>query len=55
MTTATTTDLVRIGAKLYAVNPEVIDLDDVIHQPLRLRIMAALGALPAVSGLEFAV
>jgi hypothetical protein len=30
MTTATTTDLVRIGAKLYAVNPELIDLDDVI-------------------------
>jgi hypothetical protein len=30
MTTATTTDLVRIGAKLYAANPEVLDLDDVI-------------------------
>jgi hypothetical protein len=30
MTTATTTDLVRIGAKLYAENPEVIDLDSYI-------------------------
>ena len=29
------------------------ELDDVIHQPLRLRIMAALNALPATSGLEF--
>ena len=30
------------------------ELDDVIHQPLRLRIMAALNALPAgVPGLEF--
>jgi DNA-binding MarR family transcriptional regulator len=28
-------------------------LDDVIHQPLRLRIMAALNALPANTGLEF--
>jgi len=28
-------------------------LDDVIHQPLRLRIMAALNALPAGNGLEF--
>src|ERR1700759_1230852 len=30
------------------------ELDDVIHQPLRLRIMAALNALPAGVGLEFA-
>ncbi len=30
MTTATTTDLVRIGAKLYAENPEVIDLESYI-------------------------
>ena len=29
------------------------DLDDVIHQPLRLRIMAALNALPAAVGLDF--
>src|SRR3979490_1943161 len=29
------------------------ELDDIIHQPLRLRIMAALNALPANSGLEF--
>lgn len=29
------------------------ELDDVIHQPLRLRIMAALNALPAGEGLEF--
>ena len=29
-------------------------LDDIIHQPLRLRIMAALNALPRASGLEFA-
>ncbi len=30
------------------------ELDDIIHQPLRLRIMAALNALPAGVGLEFA-
>lgn len=30
------------------------ELDDIIHQPLRLRIMAALQALPAAEGLEFA-
>jgi DNA-binding MarR family transcriptional regulator len=30
------------------------ELDDIIHQPLRLRIMAALNALPAGRGLEFA-
>ena len=30
------------------------ELDDVIHQPLRLRIMAALNALPPGAGLEFA-
>ena len=29
-------------------------LDDIIHQPLRLRIMAALNALPLGTGLEFA-
>jgi DNA-binding MarR family transcriptional regulator len=29
------------------------ELDDIIHQPLRLRIMAALNALPATAGLEF--
>src|SRR3954465_14280869 len=29
------------------------ELDDVIHQPLRLRIMAALNALPGSTGLEF--
>src|SRR5215472_11626140 len=29
-------------------------LDEVIHQPLRLRIMAALNALPSAIGLEFA-
>ena len=30
------------------------DLDEIIHQPLRLRIMAALNALPAgAPGLEF--
>ena len=29
------------------------ELDDIIHQPLRLRIMAALNALPAGTGLEF--
>ncbi len=30
------------------------ELDEIIHQPLRLRIMAALNALPAATGLEFA-
>src|ERR1700712_1349946 len=30
------------------------ELDDIIHQPLRLRIMAALNALPAGGGAEFA-
>ena len=29
------------------------ELDDIIHQPLRLRIMAALNALPVKHGLEF--
>ena len=29
------------------------ELDDIIHQPLRLRIMAALNALPPNAGLEF--
>jgi DNA-binding MarR family transcriptional regulator len=30
------------------------DLDEIIHQSLRLRIMAALNALPGTAGLEFA-
>ena len=30
------------------------ELDEIIHQPLRLRIMAALNALPQGTGLEFA-
>jgi DNA-binding MarR family transcriptional regulator len=30
------------------------EIDDIIHQPLRLRIMAGLNALPAGTGLEFA-
>ena len=29
------------------------ELDDIIHQPLRLKIMAALNALPGTAGLEF--
>ncbi|MEH2613849.1 winged helix-turn-helix domain-containing protein [Bradyrhizobium sp. AZCC 1693] len=29
------------------------ELDDIIHQPLRLRIMAALIALPDAQGLDF--
>ncbi|MET4118943.1 DNA-binding MarR family transcriptional regulator [Bradyrhizobium sp. JR1.5] len=29
------------------------ELDDIIHQPLRLKIMAALNALPVSTGLEF--
>ena len=28
------------------------ELDDIIHQPLRLKIMAALNALPARPGLN---
>ncbi|ABD06570.1 transcriptional regulator [Rhodopseudomonas palustris HaA2] len=28
--------------------------DDIIHQPLRLKIMAALNALPDAQGMEFA-
>ena len=28
-------------------------LDEIIHQPLRLQIMAALNALPSGVGLEF--
>jgi len=31
-----------------------VELDDIIHQPLRLKIMAALNPLPATAGLEFA-
>jgi len=31
----------------------VAELDDIIHQPLRLRIMAALNVLPGSAGLEF--
>src|SRR5438105_7735036 len=30
------------------------DLDEIIHQPLRLKIMAALNALPSGVGMEFA-
>jgi DNA-binding MarR family transcriptional regulator len=30
------------------------EFDDIIHQPLRLKIMAAPNALPAGTGLEFA-
>ena len=30
------------------------ELDDIIHQPLRLRLMAALNALPQGQGLDFA-
>src|SRR3569833_2962261 len=30
------------------------ELDDIIHQPLRLKIMAALNALPVSAGLELA-
>ena len=30
------------------------EIDDIVHQPLRLRIMAALNALPGSAGLEFA-
>jgi hypothetical protein len=37
-----------------ALELAVAELDDIIHQPLRLRIMAALNALPAGVGLEFA-
>jgi len=29
------------------------ELDEIIHQPLRLKIMAALNALPSSVGLEF--
>lgn len=29
------------------------EFDDIIHQPLRLKIMAALNALPKGKGLEF--
>ena len=29
------------------------ELDDIIHQPLRLKIMAALNVLPSSAGLEF--
>jgi DNA-binding MarR family transcriptional regulator len=31
----------------------MIELNDIIHQPLRLKIMAALNALPAAQGFEF--
>jgi DNA-binding MarR family transcriptional regulator len=31
----------------------MLELDDIIHQPLRLRIMAALQALPIGEGLDF--
>ncbi len=29
------------------------EIDEIIHQPLRLKIMAALNALPAATGLDF--
>src|SRR3954453_3316414 len=29
------------------------ELDDIIHQPLRLKIMAAINALPSGTGLDF--
>jgi DNA-binding MarR family transcriptional regulator len=32
----------------------VAQFDEIIHQPLRLKIMSALNALPARQGLEFA-
>jgi DNA-binding MarR family transcriptional regulator len=38
---------------LDALGRVIAELDDVIHQPLRLRIMAALNALPNSVGLEF--
>jgi DNA-binding MarR family transcriptional regulator len=31
----------------------VTEFDEIIHQPLRLKIMAALNALPSGAGLEF--
>ena len=31
----------------------MVEIDDIIHQPLRLRIMAGLNALPLGTGLEF--
>ncbi|MBK8009179.1 MAG: transcriptional regulator [Rhizobiales bacterium] len=31
----------------------MVQFDDIIHQPLRLKIMAALNALPKGKGLEF--
>ena len=35
------------------LHDRMAELDDIIHQPLRLKIMAALNALPASAGLEF--
>ncbi len=32
---------------------DMADLDDIIHQPLRLKIMAALNALNPAQGLDF--
>ena len=43
----------RSGRPLDAPELSMAELDDVIHQPLRLKIMAALNALPAAAGLEF--
>ena len=39
---------------LDAAELTMAELDDIIHQPLRLKIMAALNALPAAQGLDFA-
>ena len=41
------------GRSLDAPELTMAELDDIIHQPLRLKIMAALNALPAATGLEF--
>ena len=43
-----------LGGAVDAPELTMAELDDIIHQPLRLRIMAALNALPAGAGLEFA-
>ena len=42
-----------LGAYGCAGASVMAELDDIIHQPLRLKIMAALNALPAATGLEF--
>src|SRR4051812_32052532 len=45
--------LCSAGSGCAGADP-MAELDAIIHQPLRLRIMAALNALPAGNGLEFA-